>query len=302
MDKYEAGAFDEDAEAAATIQEYEARIAAPERPVGKQALELESLKGVSGYQCKRRRRRHLRRALPTHAMRPTYWYPAATVSSSAPHPPLAQHPGEHAVQHFPVEVDRGENRPAHLRIAVALVRVRLEDPRGRPETAPGPWMPNPWSKCASAIRTSSLYRARPRQALERCAARHDGGHQRHTDPQSTLRPACTHRRATCGDRHPLLPKRQRGWQKIALIPYAPPDYRPGHRQIDHKGCPRVPFTRSTAMSRLTTGRAECARYPAPVFRGWGPVGEKRCRSRHVACSPHRAGAAPTLGRSVERSP
>ena len=46
VDKYEAGAFDEDAEAANTIQEYEARIAALERLVGKQALELEFLKGA----------------------------------------------------------------------------------------------------------------------------------------------------------------------------------------------------------------------------------------------------------------
>ena len=46
MDKYVAGAFDEDAEAADTIQEYEARIAALERLVGKQALELEFLKGT----------------------------------------------------------------------------------------------------------------------------------------------------------------------------------------------------------------------------------------------------------------
>ena len=46
VDKYEAGAFDEDAEAADTIQEYEARIAALERLVGKQALELDFLKGV----------------------------------------------------------------------------------------------------------------------------------------------------------------------------------------------------------------------------------------------------------------
>ena len=46
VDKYEAGAFDEDAEAADTIQEYEARIAALERLVGKQALELEFLKGA----------------------------------------------------------------------------------------------------------------------------------------------------------------------------------------------------------------------------------------------------------------
>ena len=33
VDKYEAGAFDEDAEAASTIQEYKARIAALERLV-----------------------------------------------------------------------------------------------------------------------------------------------------------------------------------------------------------------------------------------------------------------------------
>lgn len=46
VEKYEAGAFDEDARAADAIQEYEARIAALERLVGKQALELEFLKGA----------------------------------------------------------------------------------------------------------------------------------------------------------------------------------------------------------------------------------------------------------------
>jgi transposase len=46
VQKYEAGAFDEDAAAADMIQEYEARIAALERLVGKQALELEFQKGV----------------------------------------------------------------------------------------------------------------------------------------------------------------------------------------------------------------------------------------------------------------
>jgi transposase len=50
VQKYEAGAFDEDATAADMIQEYEARIAALERLVGKQALELEFLKGG----CKKR--------------------------------------------------------------------------------------------------------------------------------------------------------------------------------------------------------------------------------------------------------
>src|ERR687891_2696223 len=42
--KYEAGAFDDDSQAADLIQAYEARIAALERLVGKQALELEFLK------------------------------------------------------------------------------------------------------------------------------------------------------------------------------------------------------------------------------------------------------------------
>lgn len=44
--KYEEGALDDDAQAADLIQEYEARIAALERLVGKQALELEFLKGA----------------------------------------------------------------------------------------------------------------------------------------------------------------------------------------------------------------------------------------------------------------
>jgi hypothetical protein len=45
--KYEAGAFDGDAEAADLLQEYEAKIAALECMVGRQALELEFLKGAS---------------------------------------------------------------------------------------------------------------------------------------------------------------------------------------------------------------------------------------------------------------
>jgi len=47
VQKYEAGAFDEDAAAADLLQQYEARIAAPERLVGKQALELEFVKGAA---------------------------------------------------------------------------------------------------------------------------------------------------------------------------------------------------------------------------------------------------------------
>ncbi|CDO35481.1 transposase [Novosphingobium sp. KN65.2] len=46
IEKYEAGDFDDDARAADLIQQYEARIAALERLVGKQALELEFLKGA----------------------------------------------------------------------------------------------------------------------------------------------------------------------------------------------------------------------------------------------------------------
>lgn len=46
IEKYEAGAFDDEAQAADLIQAYEARIAALERLVGKQALELEFLKGA----------------------------------------------------------------------------------------------------------------------------------------------------------------------------------------------------------------------------------------------------------------
>lgn len=46
VQKYEAGAFDEDAAAADLLQQYEARIAALERLVGKQALELEFVKGA----------------------------------------------------------------------------------------------------------------------------------------------------------------------------------------------------------------------------------------------------------------
>ena len=44
--KYEAGDFNEDAQAADLLQQYEARIAALERLVGRQALELEFLKGA----------------------------------------------------------------------------------------------------------------------------------------------------------------------------------------------------------------------------------------------------------------
>ena len=44
--KYESGALDDDVRAADLLQEYEAKIAALERMVGRQALEIEFLKGA----------------------------------------------------------------------------------------------------------------------------------------------------------------------------------------------------------------------------------------------------------------
>ena len=46
VEKYEAGGLDEDAQAADLLQEYEAKIVALERMVGRQALEIEFLKGA----------------------------------------------------------------------------------------------------------------------------------------------------------------------------------------------------------------------------------------------------------------
>lgn len=46
IDKYDAGEFDDEIETADTRHEYEARIAALERLVGRQALEIEFLKGA----------------------------------------------------------------------------------------------------------------------------------------------------------------------------------------------------------------------------------------------------------------
>ena len=46
VQKYEAGALDEDAQAADLLQEYEAKIAALERMVGRHALEIEVLMGA----------------------------------------------------------------------------------------------------------------------------------------------------------------------------------------------------------------------------------------------------------------
>ena len=44
--KFEAGEFDDDSRAADLLQEYEAKVAALERMVGRQALEIELLRGA----------------------------------------------------------------------------------------------------------------------------------------------------------------------------------------------------------------------------------------------------------------
>ena len=63
--KYEEGAFDEDAQAAEHYPEgYEARIAALERLVGKQALELEFLKGALKSAPPRKKRDYIRHHRP----------------------------------------------------------------------------------------------------------------------------------------------------------------------------------------------------------------------------------------------
>ena len=46
VSRFEAGTLDEDAQAADLLQEYEAKIAALERLVGRQALEIDFLKGA----------------------------------------------------------------------------------------------------------------------------------------------------------------------------------------------------------------------------------------------------------------
>ena len=52
--KYEAGAFDDEFQAADLLQQYEAKIAALERLVGRQALELEFLKKMTLIQFRGR--------------------------------------------------------------------------------------------------------------------------------------------------------------------------------------------------------------------------------------------------------
>jgi transposase-like protein len=62
--KFEAGAFDEEARAADLLQEYEAKIAALERMVGRQALEIEPLKGGSEKRTTAEKRADIRDCRP----------------------------------------------------------------------------------------------------------------------------------------------------------------------------------------------------------------------------------------------
>jgi transposase len=64
IEKYQAGALDEDAAAADLLQAYEARVAALERLVGKQALELEFLKGLCMHDRGRKTDLHQRSPAP----------------------------------------------------------------------------------------------------------------------------------------------------------------------------------------------------------------------------------------------
>ncbi|ESW64443.1 IS3 family transposase [Mesorhizobium sp. C277A] len=60
VQKYESGSFDEDVAAADTMQTYEARIAALERLVGRQALEIEFQKGGSEKRTTSEKRDYIR--------------------------------------------------------------------------------------------------------------------------------------------------------------------------------------------------------------------------------------------------
>ena len=64
VEKYEAGALDEDAQAADLLQEYEAKIAALERMVGRQALEIEFLKGALKKRTTADKREYIRHCRP----------------------------------------------------------------------------------------------------------------------------------------------------------------------------------------------------------------------------------------------
>ena len=72
IEKYEAGEFDAEKEAVDTLHEYEAKISALERLVGRQALEIEFLKGALAS-------KRLRKNAPTSAITG----PVASPSSGA---------------------------------------------------------------------------------------------------------------------------------------------------------------------------------------------------------------------------
>jgi transposase len=81
VQKYEAGDFDEDAAAADLLQQYESRIAALERLVGRQALELELLK-------------------ETVEAHPAYWRPEVRSEPKQRFSHLLGHMGLRLIQYF----------------------------------------------------------------------------------------------------------------------------------------------------------------------------------------------------------
>src|ERR1700719_2249199 len=64
VSKHEAGALDDNVQAADLLQEYEAKIAALERMVGPQALEIEFLKGALKSAQRPEKRDYVRRCRP----------------------------------------------------------------------------------------------------------------------------------------------------------------------------------------------------------------------------------------------
>src|SRR5260221_7133177 len=74
--KYEAGALDDDVQAADLLQEYEAKISALERMVGRQALEIEFLNGAL-KSAPRPRSEHTSVIGPPSVL----WYPTGPASS-----------------------------------------------------------------------------------------------------------------------------------------------------------------------------------------------------------------------------
>ena len=155
--KYEAGAFDDDAGAADLIQEYEARIAALERLVGKQALELEFLKGASVSDARREApyiRHHRPRGLSVAEgcrlmglARSTYY--------DAPQPKLDD-------TRFVEAIARDLRRVRGLWLAPGRGCASAPGPRREPqEDPPADARARPAAEAAPALRRHDRQRSRP---------------------------------------------------------------------------------------------------------------------------------------------